>query len=288
MLKLLTPVETVPGPVTFSYGNSLMVLGSCFADNIGEKLRNASFDVMVNPFGTLYNPISIANAIARMESGTPFTEADCVQMGSGSDLYCSFSHHTSFARRTPEEFLEVANEALAEASEFWRRADRVIITLGSAWCFSRDGEVVANCLKRNPKEFTRSLLSVDACTATLSAILRRSFKAGREFIFTVSPIRHLFGGAHWNQLSKSTLLLSLGKAMQSYPDGVSYFPAYEIVLDELRDYRFYGEDLVHLTPVAIDYIWERFCQFALKDTEASRLREMEKKYRQSQHRPMHP
>ena len=288
MLKLLTPVVTGRSKVDFSYSDKILVLGSCFADNIGEKLSNASFDVMVNPFGTLYNPLSIANALSRLESAVPFSEEDCVKMGSGSELYCSFSHHTSFARKTPGEWLSNANASLSEASKFWKEATKVIVTLGTAWCFFREGEAVANCLKRDREEFTRMLLGVGQCSSVMSSFLGRFASEERRFIFTVSPIRHMADGAHGNQVSKATLLLALENAMAKYPAFTEYFPAYEIVLDELRDYRFYSEDLVHPSPVAVDYLWERFCDFALREGEGETLKVKEKEYRRSLHRPLHP
>ena len=284
MLKLQTKVECGTSPVRLSYSEGIMLLGSCFADNIGARMADAGFDVCVNPFGTLYNPVSLRNAVARLESGVPFTEADCVEMGAGAGLVCSFHHHTSFARKTPEEFLSVANASLAAAHSRWREARLVILTLGTAYCFRHEGSglVVSNCLKRPAREFVRERLSVSAAEAILRDITG-SFP-DKRFILTVSPIRHMSDGANANQLSKGTLLL----AADAVADGerTVYFPAYEIVMDELRDYRFYAEDMVHPSAQAVDYLWERFCDFALLDRERQTLQENMKACRCKQHRPM--
>lgn len=286
-LKLQTPVETGRGAVSISLKDKIFVLGSCFADNIGGKMVDLGFDVCVNPFGTIYNPVSVCNSIARLTSGIPFTEDECVPMGAGSDLICSFSHHTSFARRTDDEFLNVANACLEEASHRWKAATKVIITLGTAWIYeyTRSGEVVSNCLKINAKEFTRRRLTVRETTALLMNMVARH--PDKEFIFTVSPIRHLKDGAHGNQLSKSTLLLALDEVIAKFPERCEYFPAYEIVLDELRDYRFYAPDMVHPSEQAVDYLWTRFVGFAVPSRELPDLEARRKEYLRSRHRPLH-
>ena len=287
ILKLQTPVETGLSKVSISLNDKIFILGSCFADNIGQKMIDLGFDVCVNPFGTIYNPVSVCNSIARLSSGIPFSEDECVPMGAGAGLICSFSHHTSFARRTEGEFLNVANAALEEATRRWIAASKVIITLGTAWVYeySRTGEVVSNCLKIDAKEFTRRRLSVRESSTLLMNMLTRH--PDKEFIFTVSPIRHLKDGAHGNQLSKSSLLLALDEVLTKFPDRCDYFPAYEIVLDELRDYRFYAPDMVHPSSQAVDYLWSRFVGFAVPESELSDLKVRQKAFLRSLHRPIH-
>ena len=275
MLKLQTPVMLDAAPVSISYSDRILVLGSCFADEIGNRLSAAGFKVLVNPFGTLYNPVSIGNALARLGSGVPFTEDDVVEMGANAGRVCSFWHHTSFARQTAEEFLENANTALKQASAFWKTCNRVIVTLGTAWAFrfNESGETVANCLKRPAAEFTRYRLTVAQTAALLQGFLQRN--PDKEFIFTVSPIRHLGDGAHGNQLSKSTLLLAT--------EGLPYFPAYEIMMDELRDYRWWAEDMVHPTQQAAAYLCDRFIEWALSVREWDLYESKMKAWRQSRH-----
>lgn len=285
-LKLQTPVETGRSAVCISLNDKVFVLGSCFADNMGQKMEDLGFDVCVNPFGTLYNPVSICNSVARLTSGIPFSESECVQMGAGAGLVCSFSHHTSFARRTEDEFLNVANASLKEASLWWKAATKVIITLGTAWIYEylRSGETVSNCLKIDAKEFSRRRLSVrETATLLMNMIARHPEK---EFIFTVSPIRHLKDGAHGNQLSKSTLLLALDEVIAKFPERCEYFPAYEIVLDELRDYRFYSPDMIHPSDQTVDYLWSRFVGFAVPPADLPELDSRRRDLLRSRHRPI--
>ena len=277
MMKLQTPVTLDPSPVSIGYGDKIAVLGSCFADEIGERLANAGFQVLCNPFGTLYNPVSIGNALARLGSGAPFTEEDVVEMGAGDGRLCSFWHHTSFARDTVDAFLKDANDALKEASARWKECNRVVVTLGTAWAFrfNETGETVANCLKRPAAEFTRYRLTVSQVETILRGLVRRN--PDKQFVFTVSPIRHLADGAHGNQLSKSTLLLAT--------DGLPYFPAYEIMMDELRDYRWWAEDMVHPTKQAAAHLCDRFIEWVLPVREWDLYESKMKEYRHAQHRP---
>ena len=286
-MKLTTPVSDAICKVGISYNDKIMMLGSCFADNIGRQLDNFGFDVCVNPFGTLYNPLSILQTVRMLLGDKMFDQEDCIEIGAGDERICSFNHHTSFARATREEFIANANEALCEAREFFKETDKVIITLGTSWCFrhiERD-IVVSNCLKRNPAEFRREFISADKTGETLVEIMRLCNSTpgvkAKKFIFTVSPIRHFKDGAHGNQLSKSALLLGVYAATKAQECGAchstdltyiaDYFPAYEIMMDELRDYRFYAEDMCHLSQQAVNYIRERFLSWALPASEHGRL-----------------
>lgn len=285
-MKLQTPVADDKCRVGISYNDKIMMLGSCFTDNIGKQLLNYGFDVCVNPFGTLYNPASIYESVLRLIQGTPFTEEDCTQIGAGSERICSFHHHTTFARETRQEFLNNANQALKKASEFFKECNKVIITLGTSWCYRHlaTDRIVCNCLKHPAAEFIREFLPSDQTAAILSSII--SACKDKEFIFTVSPIRHFKDGAHGNQLSKSALLLGADSAICANVKCADYFPAYEIVMDELRDYRFYAEDMCHPSAQAIDYIRERFLNWALPADEHATLDANIKKFKQSCHRAL--
>ena len=288
-MKLQTPVADEKCKVGISFGDKITMLGSCFSDNIGKQLENFGFDVCVNPFGTLYNPVSILKSVERLVTGTPFDENDCVQIGAGDGRFCSFSHHTSFARIGKEEFLANANRAMKQACEHFASSTKVIITLGTSWCFRHEGKgmIVSNCLKRPAAEFTRLRLSAGetaSCLKQIADICKEAEDEGfipKEFIFTVSPIRHFKDGAHGNQISKAGLLLGVEEALQSMNG--DYFPAYEIMMDELRDYRFYSEDMCHPTQQAVDYIRERFLSWALPSSEKQLLEENIRKYRHSCH-----
>ncbi len=285
-LKLTTPVETGRSKITISLAKPTLMLGSCFADNIGKRMEQCGFDTIVNPLGTTYNPLSIANSLSRIDSGTPFTTSECEEIGAGDGRICSFSHHTSHARKTTEEFLSDANDDLEKAHGHWLRTELLIVTLGTSWCFRHNGtgEVVSNCLKRPSAEFTRFRLSMTECTDALNRII--SIAKGRDVIFTISPIRHLADGAHGNQLSKSTLLLSADSVIANNPDHAAYFPSFEIMNDELRDYRFYADDMTHPTPLAETYIFDRFMDFALPDNERVSLEENIKIAKRVAHREM--
>lgn len=286
-MKLQTPVQDTPCTCPISYDEKLLFIGSCFSDNVGKILSDYGFDVLVNPFGTLYNPASIRESILRLSECRLFTESDCIRMGSGSELVCSFSHHTSFARNTPEEFLENANASLRSACEFFNECDTVIVTLGTAWCFAREGRTVSNCLKRDAREFVRERLSLERCTDLLCEIISLCALAPKpkKVIFTVSPIRHLADGANGNQLSKSTLLLGIDNAISGSNSRVCYFPAYEIMMDELRDYRFYADDMTHPSSLATSYIAERFLNWALPSREQPLLENRIREHKHSSHRP---
>ena len=295
MLKLQTPVTDQECKVGISYKDRIMMLGSCFSDSIGRQLADFGFDVCVNPFGTQYNPVSILKSIEMLAGSRVFGREDCVQIGAGDGRWCSFSHHTSFARASEEEFLADANEALAKARKRFVSCNKIIITLGTAWCFRNvaSGAVVSNCLKRPAAEFVRERLSSAEVTETLRKIVELC--PGKQFIFTVSPIRHFKDSAHGNQISKSALLLGIDDFLCGCPVDLSmypfypadYFPAYEIMMDELRDYRFYAEDMCHPSQQAVDYIRERFLDWALPSSERQALEENIRRFRHSQHRSSH-
>lgn len=297
MLKLQTPVTDATCKVGISYDDKIMMLGSCFTENIGEQLADLGFDVMVNPFGTLYNPISILNSVKRLVYGELFDEEDCVQIGAGDERWCSFCHHTSYACPTPEEFLAFANSELLKAREFFMKCNKIIITLGTSWCFRhlKTGVTVSNCLKHVPQEFMRYRLSVNEVADALRKITGMWNGlvecVPKQFIFTVSPIRHFKDGAHGNQISKSTLLLGIEEFLEGCPVDLSlnpfyladYFPAYEIVMDELRDYRFYSEDMCHPTGQTVNYIRERFLDWALPASEHEMLQENIRRHKRNCH-----
>lgn len=280
-MKFFTPVSIEAPRRPVSLSDTIMVLGSCFADTMGRRMAEAGFNVCVNPFGTLYNPLSIERAVQRLSNPVPFGPEDCVEMGAGAGLVCSFDHHTSFARRTPGEFLENANRSLEEASRFWKKCNLVIVTPGTAfvWYTNTPGgeRAVANCLKRPGTEFTHRLLGLEEATLALQSAMRTA--EGKDFIFTVSPIRHLGDGARANSLSKARLLL----AVESCP-GAGYFPAFEIFNDELRDYRFYAGDLVHPSAEAAGYVWERFLDSFVPESELPAIKDNEKAARRAAHR----
>lgn len=289
-LAFSTPVEIKRSNLELGYGSKIMMLGSCFTTEVGKIMQDYRFDVMVNPFGVLYNPASILSSVRRMVSDTRFTSDDSVETNPSDKgvarKYASFYHHSSFARLTPEEFLENANAHLAKAHRYLQEADTVIITLGTAWVFRHIEKdiIVSNCHKRTAKEFTRELLAIEECKNCLQEIA--DLLPRKKIIFTVSPIRHFKDGAHGNQISKSALLLGIDGFL-SLAEGTGiradYFPAYEIMMDELRDYRFYAEDMCHPSQQTVDYIRERFLAWSLPSSELPVLEENIRQFKKSCH-----
>lgn len=283
-LKLHTEVAIAPLAKRFDSNVKCFAVGSCFAAEIGERLSQSGIDITLNPFGTLYNPASIAAAIQRLAEPVAFTKDDVIY-SEPLGRYNSFWHHTRFSSPTAEGFLSGANDALQTASEAFAKADVCLVTLGTAWVFRHlaTGRIVANCNKVPAKEFRRERLSVEETYSLLSDMIEAI--PGKEWIFTVSPIRHLADGAYGNSLSKATLLLATEQLSQTFAN-VHYFPAFEIMMDELRDYRFYAENMTHPSAQAAELIFARFMEYAFSDEAVAAAQQARKKYRRRLHRPL--
>ena len=282
---LQTEIKIQPLEQTISYGDGLLFLGSCFADEVGGICRGLGFNALVNPFGVLYNPASIGQSVERLDSGSPFTLEKVIAVGEGQ--YCTFSHNTAFWQSDKQLLLETVNKGLKDAHERFLDAKWVIISLGTSWAFrhKETGLVVSNCHKLPARQFDREFLSVEQSEDCLAKMLQAH--PNKQFIFTVSPLRHLKDGLHENQLSKAALLLAVDQVCKQF-DNAHYFLAYEILLDELRDYRFYKEDMVHPTEQAIRYIWDRFVEFAIDPKEKPAMKAAAELKQMLQHRPMFP
>ncbi len=285
-MKLNTPVEIKPLEGRLTYRDSILFVGSCFADEIGRRCTERYFDTRVNPFGVLFNPCSISDCLGLLEGyginaeQCSFIPEDVIETSGG---FCSFHHHGSMARPTAQEFLDNANRVLADASDFYYREGWVVVTLGTAFIYTdkESGNVVANCHKLPADRFERTMIDADQVYDALSQYV--AARPQRQWIFTVSPVRHLSDGLHANTLSKATLHLGIEKLVNRYPNA-HYFPAYEILMDELRDYRFYADDMMHPSAQAADYIFERFMDFVLADSDRPLLAEAEKVRGMMQHR----
>lgn len=285
-MRLTTPVEIKPLEGRLTYKDSILFVGSCFADEIGRRCTERYFDTRVNPFGVLFNPCSISDCLGLLEGyginaeQCSFIPEDVIETSGG---FCSFHHHGSMARPTAQEFLDNANRVLADASDFYYREGWVVVTLGTAFIYTdkESGNVVANCHKLPADRFERTMIDADQVYDALSQYV--AARPQRQWIFTVSPVRHLSDGLHANTLSKATLHLGIEKLVNRYPNA-HYFPAYEILMDELRDYRFYADDMMHPSAQAADYIFERFMDFVLADSDRPLLAEAEKVRGMMQHR----
>ena len=288
MTQFRTAIELPEGKHSITHKSRLLLAGSCFAGNIGAMLTERKFNIDVNPFGILYNPLSIATMLTRVIDGEEFT-ASSPEIFEHGGKWHSILHHGDFSQNSRERLLETINGRLAKAHHAAKECDIVIITLGTAYTYTRasDNLVVGNCHKLPASTFTRRLLGIEEIAEAMSAVIDRFRNMNPEikFMFTISPIRHLRDGAHDNQKSKATLLLATDRIMSLYPDNTLYFPAYEIMLDELRDYRFYADDMVHPSTKAVSYIWECFGKCYFNDSTAKLNNEVEQIMRAMEHRP---
>lgn len=282
---LSTPIKINPLESSIVYGDHLLFLGSCFADEVGSICRGLGFNAQVNPFGTLYNPASIAQSIQRLQSGKPFAHHEVIEVGEG--YYCTFHHNTDFWCPSEEALLNKVNQHLAEAHQHFITSKWIVVSLGSSWIYSENAtnSVVSNCHKLLASRFNRVFLNTQQSTTILNEVLDAF--PDKQFIFTVSPLRHLKDGLHENQLSKASLLLAVDEVCKSHANA-HYFPAYEILLDELRDYRFYKEDMVHPTDQAVRYIWERFVEFAVNPSEYPAMKAAQELKQMLHHKPLFP
>ena len=290
-MQFTTAIELPNNFVKITHKSKIMLAGSCFAENIGNKLAERKFDIDINPFGILYNPLSIGKMLEKVISGEIFTAAS-PEIFEHNDKWHSILHHGDFSCDTKDGLLSQINRRLTEAHKRIQKCDALIVTFGTAYVYTRNSDdcIAGNCHKLPGNMFTRKLLSVDEIVASTTEITKKLLAANPnvKIIFTVSPIRHLRDGAHDNQKSKATLLLAIDRIMQQFPEVAFYFPAYEIMLDELRDYRFYAADMTHPSPVAVDYIWELWSKCCF-DSETTRLNEdIEDVNRALAHRPFDP
>lgn len=254
-----TEVDVKPFPFKISYSTPMLLLGSCFAQNIGQALQHHKLPALVNPFGVVYNPVSVLRALKRIRQGTPYSTPE---LENHKELWFSFDHHTSFSHTEPDETLKNINHGLAEAHEHWQNTQHLLLTFGTAWVFylKENEQPVANCHKIPASHFNRRLLTVEDVVNLWENELKEVFrhKPNLKVLLTISPVRHLKDGPQGNQVSKATLILAVNQLTQLFPNQVFYFPSYEIVMDDLRDYRFYESDMIHISQSAIDYIWVKF------------------------------
>lgn len=284
-MEFRTKIEIPKSNLSISHRSSILMLGSCFIENIGKLLVDNKFNTNLNPFGVLYNPKSISQALRLLIEKKKFTESDVFEH---KGLYHSFYHHSIFSNIDIDKCIGEINAKIEKSSADLRQADVLFITFGTAYVFhsKKNNVVVGNCHKLPASDFDRYRLSVDDIVSDWESLINelKQINPALQIILTVSPIRHMKDGAHENQLSKSVLLLAIDKLREKM-DGLDYFPSYEIVLDELRDYRFYNDDMTHPNPTAIKYIWECFSDTYFNDEVYPVIEEWNKIYRALNHRP---
>ncbi|TVZ52205.1 GSCFA domain-containing protein [Dokdonia sp. Hel_I_53] len=258
-MKLQTEIPIKQAAKLFGYENKLLLLGSCFAENIGKKLDYFKFQSVTNPFGIIFNPIALETVINAAVVNKTFTEVDVFEH---NGIWKSFAAHSDLNASSRLEAVIHLQEAQQVLREQLTEASHIVITLGTSWVYKHIArqQVVANCHKVPQKEFTKELLDSQKISESLSRILKdvQQLNPSASITFTVSPIRHSKDGFVENTLSKSHLIAAVHHVVDN--ENVHYFPAYEIMMDELRDYRFYNADMIHPSPVAIDYIWEKFME----------------------------
>ena len=288
-MNLFTNVEISKIRPQIGYGDQLLLMGSCFATEMGERLKEAKFTCKVNPFGVLYNPMSIAKSIRQLGKSFSLTGE---KIFPNEGLYHSLSFHGDFSATTPEKLEENIRLSLDACKNVLTQSSWFLLTFGSAFVYEwkETGEIVANCHKLPEKLFNRRRLSVDEIVEEYQQLLPMLWKQNSKLkvMLTVSPIRYLRDGLHENQLSKATLHLAIDTLQQAFPDKVVYFPAYELLMDELRDYRFYADDLTHPSKMAVDYIWQRFCEACCSAETIEMMKSVKEIKKMLEHRPLHP
>lgn len=289
-MNFTTSIKIEKNQNPIDYHSKIVLFGSCFAENIGEKLNYHKFQSQTNPFGILFNPVSIYQIIDRACNLSNFTKNDIFLH---QELWHSFEIHSKLSQTNPDFLLNSLNTILQDTHHLLLNASHICITLGTSWVYreNRTNKIVANCHKVPQKEFTKELLSVnqviESVENTIIEIRKRNKKC--SFILTISPVRHLKDGFFENNLSKATLHLAINKLLRIKSlDKLFYFPSYEIMQDELRDYRFYAQDMLHPNALAIEYIWEKFIEVCVCQEVKPIINEIVSIQQALSHKPFNP
>lgn len=287
-----TVVQIAPLHTRISHANRILSLGSCFADNMARRMLRAKFRVTASPTGILFNPESVARAIEAFGCSTVSDATGLPQGMRGveyaSGRYFSYDFHSSFSSEYESAALGNMKKAAAEGTAAIKDADTLIITFGTAWIYRlrSDGEAVANCHKQPQPLFSRELLSAERIADRYDTLFAGPLR-GKRVILTVSPVRHLGDGLEGNSLSKAILRVAAAEICRRHAQA-EYFPSYEILNDELRDYRFYADDMTHPSAAAVEYIWQRFAEAAFDEETRRTSAAAERIVQAAEHRPFNP
>uniref|UniRef100_UPI0040579048 GSCFA domain-containing protein n=1 Tax=Alistipes sp. TaxID=1872444 RepID=UPI0040579048 len=286
-MKLRTEFPIRKLTCEIDYNSRIVSLGSCFAESISGRLKADKFSVVINPIGVMFNPLSIARTIVRFAENRPLEERE-LRYDEKRGLWFHYDLHGSFSAPQKELLLERSNLAIEAGHRALKEADTLILTFGTAFAYRliENQTIVANCHKQPQGLFQREMLSVEKIVSTYKSLINHELK-GKRILFTLSPIRHLREGAEENSLSKALLRVAIA-GLKNEAEGIDYFPAWELMMDDLRDYRFYAEDLLHPSSTAVEYLWGRFREVALKSETQGLQEEVERLIRTLQHRPLHP
>lgn len=284
------PISKTNNPI--DYNSKIISMGSCFAENMADKFDYFKFQNQTIPFGIIFNPVSIEKVIERTVHEKLFTEKDVFFH---NERWHSFETHSDLSNSDRQELLETLNKAIAITNKQLKQATHIIITYGTSWIYKNieSSDIVANCHKVPQRQFVKELLSVDIIQKSIQNTidLIQAINPNINFIFTISPVRHIKDGFTENQLSKSHLFTALHQVLKTHNAQLithNYFPSYEIMMDELRDYRFYAEDMLHPNQVAIDYIWKRFGENYISENSISTMQEVEEIQKSLRHRSFNP
>ncbi|MFM9826570.1 GSCFA domain-containing protein [Flavobacterium sp.] len=287
-MNFTTKISILKSTQPIDYSSKLLLLGSCFAENMGDKLEYFKFENTVNPFGIIFNPVSIERLIERIVNEIEFTEKD---LFFHNERWHCYEVHSDLSHENKDQFLENLNAILESTNNQITQSTHLIITYGTSWIYKlkSTNEVVANCHKVPQAAFEKEILSLEILKKSIQNTidLIQKVNPNCSFIFTISPVRHLKDGFVENQRSKAHLITALPSAIYNL-SSATYFPSYEIIMDELRDYRFYAEDMLHPSQVAIDYIWERFSETTISYESHSVMKEVETIQKGLAHRPFNP
>ena len=293
-MNFTTKIDIPKNPNPIDYNSKIVSLGSCFAENMGNKFLYFKFQSSTNPFGIIFNPVSIERIIERVIHQVLFTKED---LFFHNERWHCFEIHSDLSHSNPEELIVNLNRILVKTKQQLIEATHVIITYGTSWVYrnSAKDSIVSNCHKVPQKQFTKELLTVTTIQESIenTICLIESLNPNCNFIFTISPVRHLKDGFVENQVSKAHLITAIYSFLQESevvsPSGArGIFPSYEIMMDELRDYRFYAEDMIHPSQVAIDYIWEQFKESSIPETAYVTMDVVESIQKGLAHRPFNP
>ncbi|MEZ5007378.1 MAG: GSCFA domain-containing protein [Chitinophagales bacterium] len=283
--NLTVSIDFKPTFKPIGYENKLLLFGSCFSEHIGNLLSYNKFQSLSNPFGILYNPRSISKAIHRILEQKEYSEEDLVYF---NERWLSFDHHSSFSNTNKEAALSKINSEIKQSYDFLKQAQTIVITFGTAYVYTlkETNKVVGNCHKLASNNFNRFKLSVEDIVLSYHSLIKLvdQINPNIQWLFTVSPIRHWKDGAANNSWSKSTLICAVHQLVQEY-DNAHYFPSYEIMMDELRDHRFYKQDLIHPSEQAIEYIWRRFMESAVNAQSKELYKQIGEVLRACSHKP---
>lgn len=285
-MEFITPFHIPNQTISIDYESSIFSIGSCFAENIGEILNQSKFNCLINPFGILFHPLAIERILIQIINQIKLSENEIIYF---NEQFLSLNCHSSLNKKSKEEFLGNYNQKIIESNFFLKNATHIMITYGTSWVYEylKTNEIIANCHKIPASEFKKKILEIEAIKKSILNTIQilKEFNPNLQFIFTISPVRHLKDGFMENTLSKAHLISALYETVNSNSKNCEVFPAYEIMLDELRDYRFYKNDYIHPNDLAIQHIWVKFCNLYFSEKTKDTLKIVQQINKDLKHKP---